>query len=166
MSARVVSAMAVLVAATLLLACSSGVGLSPTAPAAPPAPRAPTGTGSAGGVCYLVSDAEIATLMEKEPIGGGSGFELGGIRFCNWVLYLDPPETIGMTVSRGEAFEEGRLGGETSVSGIGDEAYWNDGLSTLTVRKGAYTITVSVTAPFDPKTVAMVVARTAASRLP
>lgn len=136
-------------------------------PSAPPAPRAPSGTGAEGGICYLVTDGEIGAIMGRQPLVGGSGFELGGVRFCNWSLYLDPVESVGLTLTRAASFEEGRLGGEQDVAGIGEDAYWSPGLDTLSVKKGAYNLTVLVWSESkDPKTAAIAVARLALSRLP
>jgi hypothetical protein len=165
----------VTLAAALIVGCggvpsarsSPGAG-APQEPAQPVI-QAPEGTGMAGGVCYLVPDATIEGIMGRPAMGGGSGFELGGQRFCNWILFFDPHEDVGIVVSRAVNFSE-----ETAiwtdkqrVSGLGEDAYWVPSVNGLYVLKGAYSVYISVNSETqDVRSAAIAVAREAVSRLP
>ena len=110
-------------------------------------PRAPSGTYLGGGVCWLVSDAEIAAIAGRDPIGGGGGFELGGWRNCTWTLYLDPVESVVIGLTSAQSYRDDRkLWGDTAsaVRGLGDEAYWVDSMDTLNILVGAQALSVSM----------------------
>ncbi len=138
----------------------------PTAARAPTpsaAAHAPTGTGSAGGICYLISDSQIASIMGKQPLEGGVGFELGGLRSCNWTMSLSPVESAGIQL--GDVSQFAPYG--DSVSGVGEAAYWlGGGANELNVKAGRYNLIVLVqSSAVDPKTAAIAIARLALSGL-
>ena len=134
---------------------------------AAPTPRqpahAPTGTGSAGGICYLVSNSEIGSIMGKQPLTDGVGFEIGGLRECSWSLSLSPVESAGIQLGDVSTFDP--LG--DPVSGLGEAAYWlGEGADWLSVKSGQYSLIVlAQSSTVDPKTAAIAIARLALSRL-
>lgn len=130
--------------------------------------HAPAGTYMAGGICYLVTNDEIAAVIGRAPLlGGGSGFELGGVRYCNWVTYADPVEGAGLTLNSAANHETGRILSPETVAGLGDDAYWlPPPLGQLSVKVGQYNLTVSVTSKqVDEKAAAIQIARDALLRL-
>jgi hypothetical protein len=177
----------VLVSAMALAACSTAAAPTPQiiyvtpVPSVAPSPvatasatptgneaHAPAGTYMAGGICYLVTNDEIAAVIGRAPLlGGGSGFELGGVRYCNWVTYADPVEGAGLTLNSATNHETGRIMSPETVAGLGDDAYWlPPPLGQLSVQVGQYNLTVSVTSKqVDEKAAAIQIARDALSRL-
>jgi hypothetical protein len=129
-----------------------------------PFAHAPTGTGSAGGICYLVSNSEIGSIMGKQPLTDGVGFEIGGLRECSWSLSLSPVESAGIQLGDVSTFDP--LG--DPVGGLGEAAYWlGEGADELSVKSGQYSLIVlAQSSTVDPKTAAIAIARLALSRLP
>jgi hypothetical protein len=155
-----ISAGVLLLAAALLAGCGGPAGT----PVATVATSAPTSAGSEGGICYAVSDAEITSLMGKQPIGNGAGSELSGIKTCSWVL--GPNASVSITLSGSQQFDENRLPIDEPIRGLGDDAYWQENRGTLTVKMGSHSVSVTVWSPTqDTKAVATEVARLALSRL-
>lgn len=144
----------------LLIACGR-------APVSLPSVAAPTVVSrTSGDICYTLTDAEVAAATRREPIAGGSGFDQGGLRTCNWTLWFDPVESVGLTLSRPAAFAEGRLGGEENLLVAGNAAYWSDSLDTLTVATPKGTLTVLVwSETVDNRTAAIQLATVAVTRL-
>lgn len=129
---------------------------------APPAPVSRT----SGDICYALTDAEVAAATQRQPMMGGAGSEMGGLRTCTWTLWFDPIESVNLTLSRTAAFEEGRFGSEENVSGVGTAAYWSDALDTLTVATPKGTLTVLVwSETVDNRTAAIQLAMLATPRL-
>lgn len=103
--------------------------------------------------------APLVGCRFEDPKHPGSGFEVVGLSV-----------TIGTDTSDAKfAFDTGKRnsGGAPAVSGLGDDAYWADALSTLEVLKGKYDISIAVAPDIkDAQSVAKGLAAKVVSRLP
>jgi hypothetical protein len=118
-------------------------------------------------VCYLVTDAEVETIMHRRLMDGTSyGTNAGGIHDCTYMLYLDPLEMVSVSYFDDADAEGGGWASGDRVSGIGDKAYWFAD-QQLWVGHGDRSIAVLVySETVDPFTAAKEIAEIALSRLP
>jgi hypothetical protein len=151
---------AYLLVISLLLAACGGTAAPPRA-----TPGAPTAA-PAEGSCFLLTDAEVGAAMDRQPIQGGTGFELGGVRHCNWITWMDPLQSVGIQLGGRGLFDDGEVLATAPVSGIGDEAFWTGDLGMLYVRRGDRAMLLAVTHDSRTRERAVQLARLAVPRLP
>jgi hypothetical protein len=110
-----------------------------------------------------VTNDQIAQIAGKQPLGGsGAGINMGGMATCSWTFSLSPMDGITVELlASAELFDPSQ---GSSISGLGDGAYWNG--TQLAVRIGTRELVVGGIGAANTEAVDIAVAKIALANLP
>lgn len=126
---------------------SAGTASAPATPAATgsaePAAATPTPPSAPGGneACKLLEGDKLGELVGAKFGGATPATVQGETSACFWSEEADGGRSLSITYYRGNTGKEAwknmaAVGGETAVAGVGDEAFVNEKIATMRVRKG------------------------------